>query len=111
MEDGLTEGLKDFTAYADVCFREFGDRVSYWVTVNEPNVFATGGYDQGISPPMHFSPPFGTNCLRGNSSTVPCIAVHNIFLAHALATRLYRKNYQVISKLFIPSFYEPLFFC
>ncbi|XVF80583.1 hypothetical protein PTKIN_Ptkin15bG0085300 [Pterospermum kingtungense] len=84
--------VKDFTAYADVCFREFGDRVSYWITVNEPNVFAVGGYDQGLSPPSHCSPPFGTNCNRGNSSTEPYIAVHNILLAHASATRLYRKK-------------------
>lgn len=42
---------KDFTAYADVCFREFGDRVLHWTTVNEANIFALGGYDQGIIPP------------------------------------------------------------
>ncbi|XWS31720.1 hypothetical protein CRYUN_Cryun23aG0100200 [Craigia yunnanensis] len=86
--------VKDFTAYADVCFREFGDRVSFWITVNEPNVFAIGGYDQGISPPKHCSLPFGTNCTRGNSSTEPYIAVHNILLAHASVARLYRKKYQ-----------------
>ncbi|XP_017978296.1 PREDICTED: beta-glucosidase 11 isoform X2 [Theobroma cacao] len=86
--------VKDFTAYADVCFREFGDRVSYWTTVNEPNVFAIGGSDQGISPPKHCSPPFGTNCTRGNSCSEPYIAVHNILLAHASAARLYRIKYQ-----------------
>ncbi|XP_022757983.1 beta-glucosidase 11-like [Durio zibethinus] len=86
--------VKDFTAYAGACFREFGDRVSHWITVNEPNVFAIGGYDQGISPPKHCSPSFGTNCTRGNSSTEPYIAVHNILLAHASAARLYRKKYQ-----------------
>ncbi|KAK6269348.1 hypothetical protein POUND7_007552 [Theobroma cacao] len=86
--------VKDFTAYADVCFREFGDRVSYWTTVNEPNVFAIGGYDQGISPPKHCSSPFGTNCTRGNSCSEPYIAVHNILLAHASAARLYRIKYQ-----------------
>ena len=36
---------RDFKEYADVCFREFGDRVLYWTTVNEGNVIALGGYD------------------------------------------------------------------
>ncbi|XWS31722.1 hypothetical protein CRYUN_Cryun23aG0100300 [Craigia yunnanensis] len=86
--------VKDFTAYADGCFREFGDRVSNWITVNEPNVFAIGGYDQGIIPPRHCSSPFGINCTRGNSSSEPYIAVHNILLAHASAARLYKRKYQ-----------------
>ncbi|KAL2945375.1 Cyanidin 3-O-glucoside 5-O-glucosyltransferase [Bienertia sinuspersici] len=37
--------IDDFTAYADVCFREFGDRVRYWTTFNEPNIYVFGGYD------------------------------------------------------------------
>ncbi|KAJ6729459.1 hypothetical protein OIU85_020380 [Salix viminalis] len=65
--------VKDFTAYADVCFREFGDRVSHWTTVNEPNVFAIGGYDTGMAPPKRS---------------------HHMLLAHASAARLYREKYQ-----------------
>ncbi|XP_052191896.1 beta-glucosidase 11-like isoform X3 [Diospyros lotus] len=87
--------VRDFTAYANVCFREFGDRVLHWTTVNEPNVFAMGGYDDGWTPPQRCSPPFGmTNCSRGDSSTEPYVAAHNILLAHASAARLYRKKYQ-----------------
>ncbi|XVF72621.1 hypothetical protein PTKIN_Ptkin12aG0135200 [Pterospermum kingtungense] len=87
--------VKDFTAYAEVCFREFGDRVSYWITVNEPNVFAIGGYDQGFTPPRRCSSPFGmVNCTRGDSSSEPYIAVHNILLAHSAAARLYKRKYQ-----------------
>ncbi|WVZ98244.1 hypothetical protein U9M48_043709, partial [Paspalum notatum var. saurae] len=29
---------EDFTAYADVCFREFGDRVKHWNTMDEPYI-------------------------------------------------------------------------
>ncbi|XP_018720841.2 beta-glucosidase 11 isoform X3 [Eucalyptus grandis] len=87
--------IEDFTAYADVCFREFGDRVQYWSTVNEPNIFAIGGYDQGIAPPRRCSPPFAFNCTKGNSSTEPYLAVHNILLAHALVAKLYREKYKV----------------
>ncbi|XP_057483861.1 beta-glucosidase 11-like isoform X1 [Actinidia eriantha] len=87
--------VKDFTAYADVCFREFGDRVLYWTTMNEANMFAIGGYDIGATPPQHCSPPFGvSNCSAGNSSIEPYVAAHHILLAHASAARLYKKKYQ-----------------
>lgn len=87
---------KDFAAYAEVCFREFGDRVRYWATINEPNIFAIGGYDQGIAPPRRCSPPFGLrNCSAGNSTSEPYLAAHNTLLSHASAAKLYREKYQV----------------
>jgi len=86
---------EDFTAYADVCFREFGDRVKHWTTVNEANAYAIFGYDVGISPPQRCSPSSLFNCSKGNSSTEPYLAAHHILLAHASAARLYRKKYQV----------------
>nr|DAD38078.1 TPA_asm: hypothetical protein HUJ06_008719 [Nelumbo nucifera] len=86
--------VNDFTAYADVCFREFGDRVSHWTTLNEPNVFVLGGYDIGMFAPGRCSSPFGFNCTIGNSTTEPYIVTHNILLAHASAARLYKDKYQ-----------------
>ncbi|XP_027365303.1 hydroxyisourate hydrolase-like [Abrus precatorius] len=87
--------IRDFTHYADVCFREFGDRVLYWITVNEPNVFGQGGYDQGTTPPQRCSPPFcAIKSKRGNSTYEPYLAVHNILLAHSSAMRLYRRKYK-----------------
>ncbi|XP_043722780.1 beta-glucosidase 11-like isoform X1 [Telopea speciosissima] len=86
--------VKDFTTFADMCFREFGDRVSHWTTMNEANVFVMGGYDRGIFPPGRCSSLFGTNCTGGNSTTEPYIATHNILLAHASAARLYKEKYQ-----------------
>ncbi|RYR71689.1 hypothetical protein Ahy_A02g005909 isoform B [Arachis hypogaea] len=92
---GVFECRRDFTNYADVCFREFGDRVSYWITINEPNVFSLGGYDQGNGPPHHCSPPFCNNkSKRGNSTTEPYLALHHILLAHSSAVRLYRTKYK-----------------
>ncbi|KAI8574736.1 hypothetical protein RHMOL_Rhmol01G0377400 [Rhododendron molle] len=86
---------KDFTAYADVCFRQFGDRILHWSTFNEANIFVLGGYDVGITPPGRCSPPFGVpNCSKGNSSSEPYIAAHNILLAHASAASLYKNKYQ-----------------
>ena len=91
----------EFRAYADVCFREFGDRVKHWTTVNEANVFALGGYDLGNLPPRRCSQPFGvfSDCSAGNSSTEPYVAAHHILLAHASAARLYEKKYKVLLKL------------
>ncbi|MCL7023144.1 hypothetical protein MKW94_010112 [Papaver nudicaule] len=86
--------VKDFTAYADVCFKELGDRVSTWTTMNEANVFAIGAYDQGTFPPSRCSSPFGANCSSGNSTTEPYIVTHNCLLAHASAARLYKNKYQ-----------------
>ncbi|XP_052107320.1 hydroxyisourate hydrolase isoform X3 [Arachis duranensis] len=89
--------IRDFTNYADVCFREFGDRVLYWNTVNEPNVFTIGGYDEGTTPPTRCSPPFCKkyNSSRGDSTTEPYLAVHHILLSHSSAVRLYRRKYKM----------------
>ncbi|PIA61413.1 hypothetical protein AQUCO_00300738v1 [Aquilegia coerulea] len=91
--------IDDFTAFADVCFREFGDRVSHWTTVNEPNTMCLGCYDSGQFPPRRCSPPGGAfNCTAGNSSVEPYIAMHNILLAHASVVAIYREKYQAKQK-------------
>ncbi|PNT68821.1 beta-glucosidase 5-like isoform X2 [Brachypodium distachyon] len=91
--------IEDFTAYADVCFREFGDRVKYWTTVNEPNIGAIAAYGSGQLPPGRCSDPFGiTKCTAGNSSTEPYIAVHTTLLAHASVVKLYREKYKAEQK-------------
>jgi beta-glucosidase len=87
--------IDDFTAYADVCFREFGDRVRHWTTMDEPNVLSIAAYDSGAFPPCRCSPPFGANCTAGNSTVEPYVVAHNSILAHASVTRLYRDKYQV----------------
>lgn len=86
--------IEDFTAYADVCFREFGDRVKYWITFNEPNIETVAGHDIGVLPPGRCSYPFGVNCLMGDSTTEPYISTHHILLSHASAATLYKQKYQ-----------------
>ncbi|XLT86016.1 hypothetical protein HN873_007769 [Arachis hypogaea] len=83
---------------SEVCFREFGDRVLYWNTMNEPNVFTVGGYDQGTTTPTQYSPPFRQkyNSSRGDSITETYLAVHHILLSHSLIVRLYRRKYKII---------------
>ncbi|KAL5072901.1 hypothetical protein RYX36_011885 [Vicia faba] len=84
---------KDFTAYADVCFREFGDRVKHWTTVNEGNMCSMMGYDVGAVQPQRCSPSSIFNCSKGNSSTEPYLVTHHMLLAHASAANLYRNKY------------------
>ncbi|RLN28499.1 beta-glucosidase 22-like [Panicum miliaceum] len=88
--------VEDFTAYADACFREFGDRVRHWTTMDEPAVAAIGGYDSGTFAPGRCSKPFGGDdgCPAGNSTVEPYVAVHNSILAHASAVKLYRDKYK-----------------
>ncbi|KAK7373948.1 hypothetical protein VNO80_07370 [Phaseolus coccineus] len=86
--------VKDFTKYAEVCFREFGDRVKYWTTLNEANVNVIMGYDLGFLQPQRCSPSPITNCSRGNSSTEPYLVAHHMLLAHGSAARVYRQKYQ-----------------
>ncbi|KAF5760465.1 putative beta-glucosidase [Helianthus annuus] len=84
---------EDFAYYASICFKHYGDRVKYWVTLNEPNVVAIRGYRSGIYPPARCSATFG-NCSSGDSEREPFIAAHNMILAHAAAVNLYRAKYQ-----------------
>ncbi|KAI3507732.1 hypothetical protein L1887_22723 [Cichorium endivia] len=96
------KSVKDFVAYADVCFREFGDRVLHWTTINEANIFSLAGYDYGFLPPGRCSSPFGfTNCSKGDSTTEPYLVSHNLLLAHASTVRLYRKKYKAMQHGFV----------
>lgn len=90
--------VEDFTAYADICFKEFGDRVKYWITFNEPNFEPVLGYDVGIFPPARCSNPFGLNCSMGDSTTEPYRSAHNILLSHASAAALYKEKYQAMQR-------------
>ncbi|XP_027158800.1 cyanidin 3-O-glucoside 7-O-glucosyltransferase (acyl-glucose)-like [Coffea eugenioides] len=102
--------VRDFTAYADLCFKEFGDRVLHWTTINEANVFAIGGYDNGLAPPGRCSPPFGLTCTEGDSSTEPYIAGHNMLLAHSSVVKLYYAKYKAIQRGFVGlNLYAPWF--
>lgn len=86
--------IDDFTAYADICFKEFGDRVKYWMTINKPNIEALLGHCFATFPPGRCSYPVG-NCSKGNSTTEPYIFAHNVLLSHASAAALYKEKYQV----------------
>lgn len=103
---------EDFVYFAKICFKEFGDRVKHWITINEPNLVTLMAYIKGVYPPAHCSPPFG-NCSIGNSDIEPLIVMHNMLLAHAKAVRLYRTHFQgkqrgSIGIVVFGHMYEPL---
>ncbi|XP_033889767.3 beta-klotho-like [Acipenser ruthenus] len=63
-----------FRDYADLCFKELGEWVGLWITVNEPN---------------RLSHAYNV------SSSDTYTAAHNLIIAHAMAWQLYDKHYRV----------------
>ncbi|KAL9298306.1 hypothetical protein ACSQ67_024202 [Phaseolus vulgaris] len=90
--------VNDFQDYAELCFKEFGDRVKHWITLNEPWTFSKYGYADAISPPGRCSAWQNLSCTTGDSATEPYIVSHNQLLAHAAAVNVYKTKYQVSQK-------------
>jgi beta-galactosidase len=82
--DGLLnpEIVDSFKEYADVCFHYFGDRVKYWLTLNEPYVYAMFGHGFGIMAPGR------------KSRNEPYLVGHHFLLSHAKIVEHYREKYQ-----------------
>lgn len=78
----------DFLNYAEACFTFFGDRVKWWITINEPWTFAVNGYVTGINAPGRCSDRL--KCAEGNSSTEAYLVAHNVLGAHSRVVELYR---------------------
>lgn len=87
---------EDFEHYAFTCFQEFGDRVKYWITFNEPHGFTLQGYDTGLQAPGRCSILGHVFCKTGKSSIEPYVVAHNILLSHAAAYHSYRINFKVL---------------
>ncbi|KAL9296521.1 hypothetical protein ACSQ67_022417 [Phaseolus vulgaris] len=68
-DDDKGTSSKDFQDYAELCFKEFGDRVKYWVTLNEPWSYNLFGYANGRMAPSRCSAWMNSNCTGGDSAT------------------------------------------
>lgn len=72
-----------FADYAKVLFDNFGDRVKYWITINEPKQICYEGYGSDLKAP-----------LLNVSGIAEYLCAKNILLAHAEAYHLYNEEYR-----------------
>ncbi|KAF2319367.1 hypothetical protein GH714_015178 [Hevea brasiliensis] len=103
----------DYYEYANLLFEEFGDRVKYWMTFNEPWSLSGFSYDDGVFAPGRCSSWVNRQCRAGNSATEPYIVAHHLLLSHAAVVKLYREKFKPIhgGQIGITLFtfwYEPL---
>ena len=71
-----------FEEYSRVCYEEVGDRVKFWITLNEPKETSLQGHGSGTMAPG----------LQG-IGTLAYIAAHNQIRAHARAYTAYHDDF------------------
>uniref|UniRef100_A0A8C6XYL9 Lactase n=1 Tax=Naja naja TaxID=35670 RepID=A0A8C6XYL9_NAJNA len=76
--------IPKFKDYADLVFQRLGDKVKFWITLNEPYVIANLGYGYGVSAPG----------ISGRPGRAPYIVGHNLIKAHAEVWHLYNETYR-----------------
>ncbi|KAL3639368.1 hypothetical protein CASFOL_017275 [Castilleja foliolosa] len=111
--------VDDFREYVELCFWEFGDRVKFWTTINEPWTYAIHGYVRGIFPPgktsatpdrlkkniqahrsdQHTVSLANLNAYNGsyeklNPAKDAYVVARNLLLAHAEAVNSYRTKFK-----------------
>nr|XP_020500398.2 lactase-phlorizin hydrolase-like [Labrus bergylta] len=72
--------VRRFYEYADVLFSRLGQKVKFWITLNEPYIVANLGYGYGTFAPGIIGKQY--------------IAAHNLIKAHAEAWHLYNRKYR-----------------
>ncbi|GAA4914231.1 GH1 family beta-glucosidase [Mucilaginibacter defluvii] len=86
-----------FSAYVNICAENFGDRVKYWMVMNEPAVFTGAGYFLGIHAPGR----------TGLGNFLP--AIHHAVLAIVAGAKIVREKCKeaIIGTTFSCSHIEP----
>ncbi|KAM3608026.1 uncharacterized protein V6R79_017957 [Siganus canaliculatus] len=83
--DTIIEKYRD---YADFIFSRLGNKVKFWITINEPYNIANVGHGYGAAAPgISFRP-----------GTLPYIVGHNLLKAHAEAWHVYNDKYRATQK-------------
>ncbi|XP_052128577.1 myrosinase 1-like [Frankliniella occidentalis] len=81
---GSPEMIDRYVEYADFLFKTFGEKVKYWNTINEPNMYC------------HYFRNKKNTTNPQEEPYYPCM--HNIIIAHAKTYRLYKNKYQAKQK-------------
>uniref|UniRef100_A0ACB8G1J9 Uncharacterized protein n=1 Tax=Sphaerodactylus townsendi TaxID=933632 RepID=A0ACB8G1J9_9SAUR len=76
--------VQRYKEYAELLFQRLGDKVKFWVTINEPYSIANIGHGYGVSAP-------GISFRPGRA---PYIVGHNLIKAHAEVWHLYNETYR-----------------
>ncbi|XP_054261940.1 myrosinase 1 [Macrosteles quadrilineatus] len=71
-----------FEAYARVMFKEFGDKVKWWITINEP-LEVIKGYGRALYAPM-----------LNQHGVADYLAAHTLLRAHAKAYHVYNSTFR-----------------
>jgi beta-glucosidase len=58
------ENIKYFVEFSKLVFARYHDRVKFWVTLNEPNVFVTSAYFNTVFPPGNANSKIGGEVLK-----------------------------------------------
>jgi len=74
------DNMKYFLDYANIVSKEFGDKINYWITHNEPWVISNCGYKDGIHAPGEQS---FFDSLRVN---------HHLLVSHGQSVPIIREN-------------------
>uniref|UniRef100_A0A8D0L3Y9 Lactase n=1 Tax=Sphenodon punctatus TaxID=8508 RepID=A0A8D0L3Y9_SPHPU len=76
--------VQRFKEFAEVLFERLGDKVKFWITLNEPYVIAYLGHGAGVSAP-------GISLRPGQA---PYTVGHNLIKAHAEVWHLYNETFR-----------------
>ncbi|KAL0440745.1 UNVERIFIED_CONTAM: Oleuropein beta-glucosidase [Sesamum radiatum] len=117
--------VNDFIEFANLCFEEFGDRVKFWTTLNEPYTYTVHGYSAGDDfvvdnskivqsssqtgqrnlPSHRLKKPrqFDSTTQTTRDTLFPVndpakdsyTVARNLLLCHSAAVQLYRTNFQM----------------
>lgn len=74
------DNIDNFLAFANVCFKRFGDRVKHWITINEPWSVVCGQYIIG-----HFPPHIKYDIEKA------VVAMNNLMIAHSKCVIMYKE--------------------
>ncbi|XP_058764848.1 beta-glucosidase 13-like [Vicia villosa] len=83
--------IKYYKDYSELLFQTYGDRVKHWTTINEVEFTALVQYMFNID-----NISTDQTCTNTKICTQTYTLLHNFLLAHATASKLYKKKFQAV---------------